>query len=122
LTPHVEASILRLMRSIPRIIKGYVAPDGSEPFEEWLDNLSDQSTRAQIDTRVDRMREGNFGDSKSLGGGLFELRLHFDGGYRVYYGKIKKIVVILLCGGIKRTQRRDIKKAGEYWAEFKSRK
>lgn len=110
------------MRAIPRIVQNYVTPDGRELFEQWLQGLSDTKVRGRIKARIDRLEDGNFGDSKSLGKGLWELRLDFNAGYRVYYGKAKKIVVILLCGGDKHTQRKDIKKAEEYWAEFKSRK
>jgi len=111
-----------VMEVKPRKLRNYVAPDGSEPFEEWLESLNDKSIRARSDTQIDRMRDGNFGDSEPLGNGLFELKLHFGSGYRVYYGKAEKIVVILVCGGIKRTQNKDIKIAEGYWAEFKSRK
>lgn len=110
------------MRAIPRIVQNYVTPDGRELFEQWLQGLSDTKVRGRVKSRIDRLEDGNFGDSKSLGRGLRELRLDFNGGYRVYVGEVDRIVVLLICGGDKDTQRKDIKKAKEYWAEFKSRK
>jgi putative addiction module killer protein len=61
---------------------------------------------------------GNFGDSKSLGNGIYELRLHFGGGYRVYYGISGKKMILLLAGGVKKTQSKDIKTSFRYWKEY----
>ena len=71
--------------------------------------------------RLNRLQLGNFGDAKSAGGGVHELRLDFGPGYRIYFGQDGKIVVILLCGGDKRSQQRDIAKAGTYWASYQRR-
>lgn len=106
----------------PREVRDYVTSDGRVPYWEWLRGLRDVETRGRIRERIDRLEDGNFGDCKLLGGGLLELRLRFGAGYRVYVGEADKTVVMLLFGGDKRTQERDIKKAQEYWAEFKSRK
>ena len=80
----------------------YQAPDGKEPFIGFLDSIKNFKDRARIMSRLDRVENGNFGDSKSLGGGLFELRFFFGPGYRVYFGLKGNQLVILLCGGDKR--------------------
>jgi len=67
------------------------------------------------------VRLGNFGDCKSLSESIFELRIHYGSGYRVYFGDLDGVIVILLCGGTKRTQNQDINKAREYWQELKNR-
>jgi len=104
-----------------RIIRNYKTPDGREPFEEWLGSLKDKMVKAKVLERINRVRLGNFGDCKSLGEGIFELRVHYGPGYRVYFGDWNGVIVILLCGGSKRTQNRDINKAREYWQELKGR-
>ncbi|MFZ5733506.1 MAG: type II toxin-antitoxin system RelE/ParE family toxin [Pseudomonadota bacterium] len=79
-------------------------------FAEWLSRLSDNSA-ARIVTRIRRMETGNFGDAKSVGGGVSELRIDYGSGFRVYFTRRGNTIVILLCGGDKKTQRRDIAKA-----------
>jgi putative addiction module killer protein len=76
--------------------------------------------RARIRTRLDRVADGNFGDTKHLKEGVWELRCPFGPGYRVYYGRVKNQVILLLCAGQKRGQQRDIEKALEYWKAFLS--
>jgi putative addiction module killer protein len=71
-----------------------------------------------VRARLNRIRLGNFGDCKSVGGGVVELRIDFGPGYRVYFGRDGRLVVVLLCGGDKRTQARDILRAREYWKEY----
>lgn len=71
--------------------------------------------------RVDRMELGLFGDSEPVGDGVSELRIHYGPGYRVYYAKEGKTIYLLLCGGDKSTQSKDIKRAREYWLEHKRR-
>lgn len=109
------------MEARPRIIRNYKTPDGREPFEEWLDSLKDKSIQARVIQRIDRVVLGDFGDCRSLGEGIFELRVHYGPGYRVYFGDMEDVIVILLCGGSKKTQNQDIKKAREYWQELKGR-
>jgi len=72
-------------------------------------------------TRLDRLKLGNFGDSKALQEGVCELRIHYGSGIRIYYGKVGNRVVLLLCGGDKGSQKRDIAKAKEYWKDYQSR-
>lgn len=95
---------------------------GKAPFSDWLGEL-DIKTRAIIRTRLDRIKLGNFGDCKSVkaGGGIKELRIDYGSGYRIYFGMKGTIVVILLMGGDKKSQNRDIAKAKRYWLEFKEK-
>ncbi|MBI1928821.1 type II toxin-antitoxin system RelE/ParE family toxin [Candidatus Poribacteria bacterium] len=105
----------------PREVRNYITPDGREPFEEWLDSLKDKKTQTIIVKRIERLHQGHLGDVRRLNGDLYELRIHYGPGYRVYFGDLGGVIVILLCGGAKRTQRRDIQKAKTYWEEFKRR-
>ena len=105
----------------PRIVKNYTTPDGQKPFQEWVRGLSDTKVRGRVRSRIDRLKDGNFGDCKRrIAGGVGELRIDIGPGYRIYFGEMKNIIVILLCGGSKSTQKRDIKKAEEYWQDAKS--
>lgn len=99
----------------------YRTDAGKEPFIEWQDGL-DLVIQARVDARLTRIEHtGNLGDCKSLGDGVHELRFDFDPGYRVYFGKVKKSVILLLAGGAKGSQQRDINKAKEYWQDHLSR-
>lgn len=80
-------------------------------FAGWLRQLKDDNAIARIVARVRRMEMENFGDVRSVGGGVMEMRIDYGPGYRVYYVHRGAAVVILLCAGDKRTQRRDIKRA-----------
>lgn len=91
---------------------------GHEPFVEWLESLKDDAAVARIQARLHRLGHGDFGDSKSLGQGLHELRLKVGPGFRVYYGSAGGRVVVLLGGGTKRTQARDIERALKRWQEW----
>lgn len=83
----------------------------SETFDAWLANLSDGKARARIAQRIDRLAAGNPGDVKPVGAGVSELRIDYGPGYRVYYVQRGKALMLLLCGGDKRTQDADIKQA-----------
>ncbi len=93
---------------------------GKCPFSEWLLTLNDSKGRAVIRARLERVRLGNLGDCKNVGGGVNELRVSFGPGYRVYFGQDGATLVVLLCGGDKSTQRRDITKAKLLWMEYKN--
>ena len=80
-------------------------------FSNWLLRLRDQKAKARIMQRIDRMTLGNPGDVKPVGQGISELRVDYGPGYRVYFVRAGEIVILLLCGGDKRTQERDIKLA-----------
>lgn len=90
----------------------------TSPYAVWFNGL-DAHTAARIDRYVRRMENGNFGDSKGVGDGVQELRVHFGAGYRIYYGRDGDTIVILLGGGSKRKQAADIKAAKARWAEYK---
>lgn len=98
-------------------LEKYVTGRGNCPFDEWFKSL-DAQTRARINARLNRLRLGNFGDFKGVGTGVYELRLFFGPGYRVYYGLVGKQVVLLLAGGTKKQQNRDIRAAQQFWAEY----
>lgn len=87
-------------------------------FKKWLSNLRDRNARARIIQRLDRLKAGNAGDTKPIGEGLSELRIDYGPGYRVYYMQQGPIIVILLCGGDKSDQPRDIAKAKELAREW----
>lgn len=96
----------------------YEVSPGKSPFRDWLEQLKDVRARASIRKRLNRIRMGLLGDKKSLGGGLFELRLDVGPGYRVYFGEDGPDIIILLCAGDKGSQTRDILKAKEYWKDY----
>jgi len=102
-------------------IKHYFLENGSDPFAEWLQSLKDTKGRVKIKINIDRMSLGNFSNCKGLGDGVSELKIDFGPGYRVYYGKIDKLVILLLCGGDKPAQKKDISTAKKYWLEYKRR-
>ncbi len=109
------------MEARAREVRNYIAPNGRNPFEQWLGQIRDKRTQLTIATRIERLQQGNPGDFKSLKGNLYELRIHYGPGYRVYFGVVSsEDTVILLCGGTKRTQKRDIEKAQNYWNEFRN--
>ena len=105
----------------PREVRNYITPDGHNPFREWLTSLKDKKTRVIIEKRIERLHRGNLGDVRKLNGDLYELRIHYGAGHRVYFGDLGGVIVLLLCGGAKRTQQRDVQKAKSYWEEFKRR-
>jgi putative addiction module killer protein len=91
-------------------------------FGAWFDGLRDRQARGRIAARVDRLALGLFSDAKPLRDGVRELRVDYGPGYRVYYALAGRAVVLLLCGGDKRTQRADIARAVRYWVEFQGRR
>ena len=101
-------------------IKIYSDEKGNSPFLSWLEAIKDVKTRMRISTRIDRIQSGNLGDYKSLRKGLFELRIHCGPGYRLYFSKEKNTIILLLMGGSKRTQARDIKVAEKLLEKIRS--
>src|ERR1019366_9718736 len=99
----------------------YQTDDGKEPLTDWLQSLRDKQAQAKIRVRIKRLEAGVFGDCGSVGEGVQELREHIGAGYRVYFGRHGQAVVILLCGGSKKSQPSDIKTAKDYWADWKRR-
>ena len=110
------------MEATPQHVEIYETSTGKRPFEAWLRSLRDTRARQRIRTRIARVRLGNFGDSRTVGDGVVELRLDYGPGYRVYFGRDGDELVILLAGGDKSTQERDIEAARAYWADYKVRK
>jgi len=101
-----------------REIKKLELQNGLVPFDEWFDSLRDLRIQTAVDARLTRVRAGNFGDCKSVGGGVFELRISFGPGLRVYYGLHGQRIVVLIGGGDKRSQSRDIRRAQQLWQQW----
>jgi putative addiction module killer protein len=99
-------------------VRIYVSPAGTEPYTDWERRLRDPMARARVRARIGRLRLGHFGDAKRVGE-VFELRIHVGPGYRVYYGREGDALVILLCGGDKGSQERDIERAEAYWRDYR---
>jgi putative addiction module killer protein len=87
-------------------------------FREWLDGLADRRAATRIAQRIVRLQAGLAGDAKPVGGGVSELRVDYGPGYRVYFVRRGQVLIILLCGGDKRSQRRDIARAKTLAAEL----
>ena len=102
-------------------VREYQTAEGKIPLAAWLEGLRDGATRARIVARLDRLKAGLLGDWKTVGGGVCELRIDHGPGYRVYYGQEGKTLILLLCGGDKSTQVKDIETAHAYWKDYKAR-
>lgn len=100
------------------IIREYLTAQGKSPYRDWLKSL-DLKVQARIQARVLRFEGGNLGDHKSVGGGVWEARLDFGPGYRLYFGKDGLSVILLLVGGDKASQAKDIAAAKVYWNDFR---
>jgi putative addiction module killer protein len=103
----------------PREIVAFTTRNGATPFEDWLDNLRDKRAVARVLARLARVRLGNLGDCKPVGEGVSELRVDYGPGYRIYFGQKGRVTVVLLCGGDKRSQNRDIVLAKQFWRDCK---
>ena len=103
-------------------IHDYLTEDDKDPFKVWLESLTDRQARARVAVRVQRMAAGNFGDCKPVADGVCELRIDYGPGYRVYYAKAGKMMILLLIGGDKRKQQADIETAVAYWKDWNRRK
>lgn len=102
-------------------IKEYLTIDGQSPFGHWFEKLNAVAA-AKVTVAIVRMEQGNFSNSKSVGSGVWESKIDYGPGYRVYYAKDDEKIIILLAGGTKKQQQRDIEKAKINWNEFKKRK
>jgi len=102
-------------------IEIYETASGKRPFDIWLDKIKDKQTIGKILVRLDRLEFGNIGDYKLLKDGIYELKIHHGAGIRIYYSKIKNKVFLLLYGGVKGSQVKDIKKAKEFLQDYKNR-
>jgi putative addiction module killer protein len=102
-------------------IRHYISRTGKDVFDHWLTQLADARAQAKIAVRINRLAAGNFGDSRPLRQGLFELRIDWGPGYRIYYAMLGTVCVLLLCGGDKRKQSLDIERALKYLKDYKER-
>lgn len=105
---------------LKRNLKMYITEDGKSPFVDWLESLDNQ-IRYLVKEKLDRIALGNLGDHKYIAQGVSEFRMSSGSGYRIYYGEEGNSVILLLCGGNKSTQKRDIKKAINYFKNYLSR-
>jgi putative addiction module killer protein len=102
-------------------LRGYIDDHGHKRFAEWLDGL-DAIAAAKVTIALSRMEQGNFSKVKGVGSGVFEYKIDFGPGYRLYFGKDGVRIVILIAGGTKKRQQQDIATAQECWADYKRRK
>ena len=102
-------------------VRYFVTEEGASPFAEWLASL-DPLARAKVATAIARMEQGNLSNVKSVGHGVLECRIDFGPGYRVYFGRDGEVLVILLTGGTKKRQQRDIETASKFWQAYKRSK
>jgi putative addiction module killer protein len=105
---------------MPEIVR-YKTTVGLEPVSEWITSLTDKMAQARIRMRLKALNAGNFGDCKPVGNGVLELRIHIGAGYRVYCSRYGEAIILLLCGGDKRSQESDIRLAKAMWVEWKER-
>ena len=108
-----------MRNAYPRKLQVYRDPDGREPFSIWFQSIRDTRVQDRIQARLDLVELGSLGDYGSVGDSVFELRLHFGPGYRIYFGQVDNTVILLLSGGDKSSQRRDIARAKTYWSQYK---
>lgn len=99
----------------------YIAGDGASPFEDWFSGLGAQAA-AKVTVAVSRVEQGNLSNVKTVGEGVLEYRLDWGPGYRLYFGRDGQTVVILLTGGTKQRQQRDVERAKVLWADYKRRR
>jgi putative addiction module killer protein len=109
------------MESIKKI-SHYMTRDGKSVFQSWFRVLNDGMAKFKITQRLIRAKDGNFGDTRTVGDGVHEMRVDHGPGYRIYYANDGDTIILLLCGGDKRTQDKDIKASKRYWVDYKKRK
>lgn len=102
-------------------IRHYLTPDEKDVYLDWLKQVRDTVAKIAVVRRVNRIEEGNFGDHKFCRDGVWELCIDVGAGYRVYYAISGQLIVLLLCGGDKRTQNKDIERACTYWQDWQRR-
>jgi putative addiction module killer protein len=102
-------------------LRYYLTGDGKSPFEEWFSGLDAQAA-AKVTKALVRLEQGNLSNAKGVGEGVLEFRIDWGPGYRVYFGRDGDVLVILLTGGTKKQQQRDIDKAHALWTDYKKRR
>jgi putative addiction module killer protein len=100
----------------------YQQAPGQRPFDKWFEALRDKQTQFRIARRLRNVQNGTLGDWKPVGEGVIELRIDAGAGYRIYCGRHEDTLVVLLCGGDKSTQSKDIERAKEFWKDWKRRR
>ncbi len=103
------------------IVKLYERTDEEVPFEKWFRSLHENAA-AKVTAAIRRMELGNFGDHKSVGNGVWERKIDYGKGFRLYYAKDGEELIVLLCGGTKSRQQKDIEQAKSFWADYRKRK
>jgi putative addiction module killer protein len=121
-----KTQIQTLLRAVPwhpkeELLPCYVTAEGKKPIGTWLESLDDLRAKEFIQARLNQLKQGLLGDAKSVGEGVFELRIFYGPAYRVYFGQTAPGRQLLLCGGEKSTQVQDIIKAKQYWQDYKQR-
>ena len=109
------------MEAKEKRLEYYETADGNVPFREWFAALRDRKAQATVDARLGRVQLGNLGEYEPVGDGVLELKIDVGPGYRVYFGPVGRALILLLCGGDKSTQKKDIKTARSYWADYRRR-
>ena len=109
------------METIPKEIRYYTTEDGTVPFRKWFRSLKDGKAKTRITKRLNKAEDGNLGEIKSVNKGVHEMIIKYGPGYRLYFANDGDTTIVLLCGGDKRTQEKDIKQAQDYWADYKVR-
>lgn len=99
-------------------IRHYITDDGRDVFADWRNSVKDTKAKIAVDRRIYRVELGNLGDHKACREGVWELRIDVGQGYRVYYAQAGQTLVLLLCGGTKRSQDADISRACDYWKDW----
>lgn len=112
---------MRELETFPYTIDYYLTQKGEKPLKEWLDGMKDIAARNKIRIRLDRVRLGSLGDHHHVEKGVYELRVDYGPGYRVYYALKEKTIILLLIGGDKSSQGKDIGLATTYWEDYKRR-
>ena len=102
-------------------VREYIDIQGRSPYSKWFNGLNSR-VAAKVATALVRIEQGNLSNAKGVGSGVFEHRIDFGPGYRLYFGKDRDTLIILLGGGTKKRQQRDIETAHDLWREFKQRK
>ena len=106
----------------PKEVLQYQTAAGRVPFREWKESLADAKAQVKVDVRIGRLAMGHWGDFKHTGEGVFETRIHWGPGYRIYFGLDGVQLIILLSGGDKSRQAEDIIRAQNYWKDYHRRK
>ena len=107
------------MEIVPKTIDYYYTQDAKCSYKEWFSSLKDEKIQQAIDARLTRVRRGLLGDYNWVGQGVWELRFDIGPGYRIYFGQLGNTIILLLCGGHKKTQNQDIQKAQTYWSNYR---